>query len=93
MLSELLDRHQVRKLLGHRLECITEKGAIAVDKEERRITIEADDVVIAIGFRSRGSMAVDLLGCGIETYEILADNGIGSLATQINAAYEITRGL
>lgn len=93
MLSELLDRHQVRKLLGHRLECITEKGAIAVDKEERRITIEADDVVIAIGFRSRGSMAVDLLGCGIETYEILADNGIGSLATQINAAYEVTRGL
>ncbi len=93
MLSELLERNKVVKLMEHRLEAINDTGAVVLDKEGTRKTIPADNVVLAIGFRSRPSMAQGLLGSGIETYEISAANGIGSIASQVSAAYEITRRL
>lgn len=93
MLSELLERNGVEKRMGCKLESIGEEGAVVADREGKRQTIEADDVVMAIGFRARPSMAEALMGYGIEVYEILAENGIGSIATQVNSAYEITRKL
>lgn len=93
MLNELLDRTHVNKLMGHRLDSITDKGAVVQDKEGNKKEIEADDVIIAIGFRARPSICSELNGCGIETFDIVAGNGIGSITTQISAAYEITRRL
>ena len=34
-----------------------------------------------------------LYGADMEVYEIVAGNGIGSIASQVNAAYEIARNL
>lgn len=93
MLNELLDRTHVNKLMGHRLYSITDKGAVVQDKEGNKKEIEADDVIIAIGFRARPSICSELNGCKIETFDIVAGNGIGSITTQISAAYEITRRL
>lgn len=93
MLNELLDINHVNKMMGHRLDSITEKGAVVLDKEGNRKEIEADDVIIAIGFRARPSVCSQLNGCGIETFEIVAGNGIGSITTQISDAYEVTRNL
>jgi len=55
------------------------------------VQIECDDVIIAIGFRARKSMREDLYGSDMEVYEIVAGNGIGSIASQVNDAYEIAR--
>lgn len=93
MLNDLLDKTHVNKFMGHRLDSITQKGAIVQDKDGNRKEIEADDVIIAIGFRARPSICNELNGCGIETFDIVAGNGIGSITTQISAAYEIARRL
>lgn len=93
ILNELLDINHVNKMMGHRLDSITENGAVVLDKEGNRKEIAADNVVIAIGFKARLSICNDLNGCGIDTYEIVAGNGIGSITTQISDAYEVTRKL
>jgi 2-enoate reductase len=93
MLTELLERHHCNVFLNSRLESITEKGALICGKDDVRTEIRADDVIIAIGFRSRTSMIRDLMGCGKEVYEIVAGNGIGNVASQVSSAYEIARKL
>ena len=93
MLNELLDLKKVHKMMGHRLDSITENGAVLLNKEGEKMEIEADDVIIAIGFRARPSICNELNGCSIDTYDIVAGNGIGSITTQISAAYEVTRKL
>ena len=55
------------------------------------IQIECDDVIVAIGFRARKSMRPELYGVDAEVYEIVVGNGIGSIASQVNDAYEIAR--
>lgn len=53
MLNEFLDLKHVKKLMGHRLDSITDKGAVVIAKDGGKMEIEADDVIIAIGFRAR----------------------------------------
>ncbi len=93
MLNRLLDYHGVTKLLGYRLKKIDETGAVVTDEYGHDTALEADDVIIAVGFRKRPSMLRELDGEGIETYEIVAGNAIGSIATQVSDAYEIARCL
>ena len=93
MLNELLDLHGVQKYMGHMLDSITEEGCVLKSKTGELIPIEADDVIIAIGFRARKSMYESLYGADMEVYEIVAGNGIGSIASQVNTAYEIARNL
>lgn len=93
LLGELLNLEHVNLLLGHRLEGITDKGAVVSDHEGIKSEVEADDVIIAIGFRCRPSMAYDLMETGAEVYEIAAGNGIGSVLSQVSCAYEIARKL
>lgn len=93
MLNELLDINGVHMMMQHRLESITDKGAVVLDKDGNKKEIEADDVIIAIGFRARTSICNELNGCGIETFDIVAGNGIGSITTQVSDAYEVTRRL
>ena len=93
MLNELLDLHGVKKYMGHMLESINDQGCVLKSKTGELVQIEADSVVIAIGFRARASMYQALYGTDMEVYEIVAGNGIGSIASQVNAAYEITRNL
>ena len=93
MLNELLDLHGVKKYMGHMLDSINDQGCVLKNKAGELVEIEADDVIIAIGFRARKSMVEALYGTDMEVYEIVAGNGIGSIASQVNAAYEIARHL
>lgn len=93
LLNELLDQEGVTKLMGHRLDSITDNGAVVLNKDGNKKEINADDVIIAIGFRARPSISQELDDCGIETYDIIAGNGIGSITSQVSAAYEVTRNL
>lgn len=93
MLNELLSIHGVKKYMGCFLESINDKGCVLKSKEGESIEIEADDVVIAVGFRARKSMYDEFCGTDMEVYEIVAGNGIGSIASQVNTAYEIARNI
>ena len=93
MLNELLALNGVEKYMGHMLDCINDKGCVLKSKKGEQVQIECDDVIIAIGFRARKSMREDLYGSDMEVYEIVAGNGIGSIASQVNDAYEIARHL
>lgn len=93
MLNELLDLYGVKKYMGHMLDSINDRGCVLKSKDGELIQIEADDVIVAIGFRARQSMYAELYGTDMEVYEIVAGNGIGSIASQVNDAYEIARHL
>lgn len=93
MLTELLEREKCDIRTGCRLEEINEKGAVILPEHGEAEQIEADDVIMAIGFRARPSMYADLIGCGKEVYEIAVGNGIGNIQTQVSSAFEIARKL
>jgi 2-enoate reductase len=93
MLVQLLEKSGCDIRTGCRLKCINDKGVVISDKNGGKIELEADDVVIAIGFRARPSIADKLRSCGKDIYEIVASNGIGNIATQVSSAYEIARHL
>lgn len=93
MLLELLETTNCEIKTSHKLVEITGKGALVQNKNEETYEIDADDVIMAIGFRSRPSMVDKLRNCHKDVYEINAPNGIGNIATQVNCAYEITRTL
>lgn len=93
MLNELLELYGVKKYLGYRLDCVNDQGCVLKGKDGELVSIAADSVVIAIGFRARKSMYESLYGTDMEVYEIVAGNGIGSIASQVNDAYEIARHL
>ena len=93
MLVELLERNHCDIRVSTKLEEINEMGAVLLGPDGNKTLVEADDVIMAIGFRKRPSIASYLMGCGKEVFEIVAGNAIGSVATQVAAAYEICRKL
>jgi 2-enoate reductase len=95
MLKDLLAYHKVEILTGYKLDSVNAKGAVAVstkgtgDKKE----IEADSVVIAIGFKALPSIAGELRENGIEVYEIGDGKKVGNIKTAVYDAYEIARSV
>jgi len=95
MLNDLLDKYKenVNVLTGILLEEINNKGAVVSDKNGVRTELEADSVVFAIGFRPLPSMVNELIGAGIEVYEIGDGRAVANIGTAIHDAYEVTRRL
>ncbi len=91
MLRDLLKNNEVEILTGHKIVAVSDEGAVVEDKNGLRTTIEADDVVFAIGLRPNGSLEAELRGCGIEVYETGDGTGVGNIRTAISGAYEIMR--
>jgi 2,4-dienoyl-CoA reductase-like NADH-dependent reductase (Old Yellow Enzyme family)/thioredoxin reductase len=56
-LSDLLEEYGVRLLLEVKLEEITDKGAVVIDKGWNRLNIPADTVVLSLGFKPRTAIA------------------------------------
>lgn len=77
-----------------RLSAITDEGAVVEDAAtgERR-TLEADTVVLALGFRPAASHAAEYAGQGVDVYEIGDGRQVGNIMTAIWEAYKVARGL
>lgn len=56
-------------------------------------TIEADSVIMSVGYRSVPSIAGQLSGCNAEIYEIGDGNHVGNVLTCIQDAYEVASHL
>lgn len=94
MLRDLFIYHKVNICTGHKIEAVTDDSAVVSSVADgSETTIEADTVVMAVGFRSAPSIADDLRGNGFPVYEIKHPAGIGNVKDSVWAAYEIARGL
>lgn len=95
MLNDLLEHHKVKIQTGAMLTAITDEGVVVASTgEEKTLSeIEADNVVVAIGFRPIPSMMKDLRGSGIEVYETGDGSQVGNIMTSIWDAYEVTRSI
>ena len=94
MLNDLLEHHKVKILTSSMLSSINNDGIVitSTDEEKTVSEIEADTIVIAIGYKPLPSMVQDLYGSGIEVYETGDGKQVGNILTSIWDAYEVARG-
>lgn len=93
MLVDAFDFYKTRVLTGTRLKEVNDSGAVVEKKDGTQETIEADTVIMSIGYRSVPSMEEDLSGCGAEIYTIGDGNRVGNVLTCIQDAYEVASHL
>jgi 2-enoate reductase len=86
--------HGATILTSTRLSAITDEGAVVEDAStgEKR-TLEADTVVLALGFRPAASHANAYAAPGVDVFEIGDGRQVGNIMTAIWEAYEVARGL
>lgn len=93
MLLELLENADVQVKTSNKIKAVTDQGALVVDKDGTERVIEADHVIFAIGLRAKNTIAKELLGSGIEIYEVGDGAGVGNIRKAVAEAYEIARNL
>ncbi len=93
MLKDAFEYYKTKILTSTKLKSVTDKGAVVVLPNGEEKTIEADSVVISIGYRSLPSFADELIGCGAEIYEIGDCNRVGNVLTCMHDAYEVASHL
>lgn len=77
-----------------KIVAVNDEGALVENVETgERTQLEADTVVIAVGFRPVESHALDYNEMGAEIYEIGDGRKVGNIMTAIHDAYEISRNL
>ena len=91
-LVDILDNKKVNVLRSAHLDSVDKKGAnITLTKEGKQISIEADTVIMSIGFRAKQSIAADLVGKNIEYYEVGDGVAVGDVRTTVHNAFEVAR--
>ncbi len=92
MLNDLLAHYNVKIMTGHKLASVDEEG-VTVTGAEGDTKISADSVVMAVGYKSRTSMAPKLMEAGIEVYEVGDGKKVGNVCTSIADAYTVARSI
>lgn len=92
-LQDAFEYYGTRIMAATSLKAVTDEGAIVVHKDGAEETIEADTVIMSIGYRPLPSMAADLAGCGAAVYEIGDGAHVGNVLTCIQDAYEVASHL
>ena len=90
MLRDLLAEGKVAIKTASRLSAVTETG-VTLSTPNGEETLEADTVVLAVGFTPRPSLADDLLGSGLEVYQVGDGVKVGSVMTAVAAGYTVGR--
>ena len=95
MIRDLLKHYKVDVRTGYAISKVCDEGAVITSRKDPAdvVTLEADTVVMAIGFRPRASMQKDLYGTGIEVHTIGDANRVGTIKSSIWDAYEVARDL
>ena len=90
MLRDLLAEGKVAIKTASRLSAVTETG-VTLSTPNGEETLEADTVVLAVGFTPRPSLADGLLGSGLEVYPVGDGVKVGSVMTAVAAGYTVGR--
>jgi len=88
MIPDLFEYHHVNVLENHRLFAV-EDGKVILESDGQKKTLEADSVVIAVGFRPVPSMAQELSGCGAVVYEIGDGQKVSTILHAVWDGYEV----
>lgn len=92
MLGELLTYTGVDVRTNTKAVEITDKG-VKVECGGEQAFVEADSVVIATGAKPAATLYSELVGSGMELYELGDCTGVGTIQTVSAQAYEIARAL
>lgn len=92
MLTELLPYTGVSVKTGTKAVAVTDEGVV-IDCGGETSVIKADTVVVATGAKPSSTLYDELVGCGIELFEIGDCTGVGTIQKATAQAYEIARGL
>jgi len=93
MLIDLLGYNGVEILTGCRVKSINEESVVVQPKEGEAKTLEADTVIVAIGFKPAEARASELDGTGVMVYQIGDGRQVGNIMTAIWDAYEVARSI
>ncbi len=88
MIPDLFDKYHVRVLEGCRLAAV-EQGRAVVESKGERSALDADTIVIAVGFRPAPSMAGELGNCKAAVYEIGDQQQAGTILQAIWNGFEV----
>ena len=88
MIPDLFEHHHVAVLEGHRLFAVEDGRAILESGGQKKV-LDADSVVIAVGFRPVPSMAQELQGCGAAVYEIGDGQKVSTILHAVWDGYEV----
>lgn len=93
MLLDAFEHYKTDVLTSTRLQAINDEGAVVILPDGTAKTIQADTVIMSVGYRSLPSLAAELAGCGAEVYEIGDGSKVGNVLTCIRDAFEVTHNL
>lgn len=88
MIPDLFEHYYVTVLENHRLSAV-ENGKVILENEGQKKAIDADSIVIAVGFRPAVSMRSELQGCEATIYEIGDGQKVSTILHAIWEGYEI----
>ena len=93
MLLDAFEHYGTKVLTSARLLEINDTGAVISLPDGSEATLEADSVILSIGYRPQPSMADKLVGCGARIYEIGDGRKVGNVLTCVRDAFEVARKL
>ena len=88
MIPDLFEHHHVTVLENHRLSSI-ENGKVILENGDQKKTVDADSIVIAVGFRPAPSIRSELQGCGAVVYEIGDGQDVSTILHAVWDGYEV----
>ena len=88
MIPDLFEHHHVNVLESHRLSAV-ENGKVVLEHDGQKKTLEADSIVIAVGFRPAPSIAQELEGSGAVVYEIGDGHQVSTILHAVWDGFEI----
>lgn len=92
MLRDLLKFNNVNIKTNARLESVNDEGAV-INVEGSKETIEADNVIMAIGFKKESELFEELKFDVAEIYNIGDSRGVRNIRGAIWDAYEVARSI
>lgn len=92
-LKDAFEEYGVNVLTGHRIQKITDDGAVISDKSGNVSTLAADKVILALGYKPNPSMLNAFIGTNIEVYQTGDANKVADIKTAVWEAYEIARSI
>lgn len=88
MLLDAFEYYKTPIYTGTKLKAVLDDGAIVELADGTEMKLDADTVILSIGYRSLPSLKESLEGSGIPVYEIGDGNKVGNVMSCIADAYE-----
>lgn len=88
MIPDLFEYYHVNVLDNHKLSAV-ENGKAVLECDGQKKELDADSIVIAVGFRPAPSMAQELQGCGAVVYEIGDEQQVSTILHAVWDGYEV----